>query len=191
MLVPPANILWCPRSWCEQMQPLTIQEDRWICHKQPISCRTSRHIQSHTHNLKKESIGNKMKTLWVIMARGKFQGTIVPTTPTGCAHQSSPVRLNLSNKLCSNFPLQAPQMLECHPNDFDAFSIGQEKGIIVHPLVCTLMQLSTSLAIPARPIDRFGDWPLCARAWHDFYWGAYYSDVSLQMEDPWSEEVTN
>jgi hypothetical protein len=69
------------------------------------------------------------------MATGKFQGAIVPTTPTGCAHQSSPVRLNLSNKLCSNFPLRAPELLECHPNDFDAFSIRQEKGIIVHPLV--------------------------------------------------------
>lgn len=54
-----------------------------------------------------------------------------------------------------------------------------------------VLQVSTSLVVPTRPKDRFRDWPLYARAWHDFYGDAYYSDVSLQMEDPKSEEVTN
>jgi hypothetical protein len=51
-----------------------------------------------------------------------------------------------------------------------------------------VLQVSTSLVVFG---DRFGDWPLYAKAWHDFYGGAYYNDVSLQMEDPKFEKVTN
>jgi hypothetical protein len=54
-----------------------------------------------------------------------------------------------------------------------------------------VLQVSTSLVVPTGLGDRFGDWPLYVRAWHDFYGGAYYSDVFFQMEDPKYEEVTN
>lgn len=53
-----------------------------------------------------------------------------------------------------------------------------------------VLQIYTTLAVPAGPGNRFGNWPLYARAIHSFHGEPYYSDVALQMEEAGAEEVT-
>jgi hypothetical protein len=54
----------------------------------------------------------------------------------------------------------------------------------------TMLHMVTSIAVPAGPGPRFGDWPLYGRAMHEFYGGPYYSNVTVQLEDAGMPEET-
>jgi len=47
------------------------------------------------------------------------------------------------------------------------------------------------LAVPPGDGTRFGDWPMYARASHEFHGKEWYSSVAIQMEDVGEEERTS
>lgn len=52
-----------------------------------------------------------------------------------------------------------------------------------------LLQVHSSLAIPAGPGERFGDWPMYARATNHFFGLPWYSSIAIQMEGRGDENI--
>jgi hypothetical protein len=77
--------------------------------------------------------------------------------------------------------LSAQHDLFTLPKYFDAFREANNLQSV------EVLQIYAFLAVLG---ERFGDWPLYARASHEFYGESYYSDFCLQMEDAGMDEVT-
>jgi hypothetical protein len=83
----------------------------------------------------------------------------------------------LEPSVVSKLPPRAKLLLEAQPDVFQIPMCLEYYKQLNNLEGGTTLQMVTSIAIPAGPGNRFGDWPLYGRAVHEFYLGPYYSDV--------------